>query len=109
MYTETYIAGENNKDKKTTVAICAITGLIPEIAMFWWGKPLLKRFGPFKLMIISLVTIASRVWGYYLVPEHNPDWLYFVYTLELLKGLSMGALQLGKIFPFLLFKLHFCS
>jgi hypothetical protein len=67
-----------------------------EVIIFFFGKNLLKKLGSYWLLVCSLLTIVVRLWAYVLIPEHQPEWIYFAFVVELLKGMSSGTLQVGK-------------
>lgn len=96
IYTEEYIAGKTHPNGKLFVSIAAVSGLIFEVLIFFFGKPLLAKMGSYWLLVNSLLTIVLRLWAYYFVPEGNPNWIYFVFFVELFKGMSAGTLQVGK-------------
>lgn len=97
LYTEEKILGKDNPRKKEWVSYCALTGLLFEIIIFFWGKPLLKKMGKYWLMVAALVTIAVRLWAYVVMPEGDDKWIYGALVIELLKGMSMGCLQIAAV------------
>jgi len=96
LYTEERILGDDPK-KKEWVSYAALTGLVFEVIIFFWGKPLLKKMGKYWLMVSALITIAVRLWAYVFIPEGDRSWIYFVLVVELLKGMSMGTLQVAAV------------
>lgn len=67
------------------------TRLIPEIMLFFMGRPILNKFGPFWMMMIGLLTGTLRVAGYALLPA-TLKWSYAAFFLELLKGINNACI-----------------
>lgn len=63
-----------------------------EIPIFYYGKYLLARFGVVGLMTIAMVTYATRVIGYTLVPNG-----WYVLLLEPLHGVTYGCSAIASV------------
>lgn len=96
LYVEDRIIGMSNPHKKTLVSIRTFCGVLSEVAVYAFGAPLLKKFGNMTLLFIAIIVMTCRSWGYAGVPEGNISWLYFIYFIEMLRGISAGCLQIGK-------------
>jgi PPP family 3-phenylpropionic acid transporter len=68
------------------------TGVIAEVTLFFWSKPVVARLGPTRLLILAALGAILR-WG--LTAFDPPLWLLF--AVQTLHALSFGAAHLGAI------------
>jgi len=76
----------------STIAWLWVEGVVAEIALFYWGGPLVRRIGPLKLLALGGAGGALR-WA---VTGFTAD-LGMLALLQLFHALSFGAAHLGAM------------
>lgn len=74
------------------VAAALGAGLLAEIAVLWWGRGLLKRLGPFRMLSLAGAAGALR-WGLMAVVDHPVA----LVALQLSHGLVFGWFWVGGV------------
>ncbi len=74
------------------VGLAATLAALTEIPMFHYGAPLLRRFGPARLLIAAMSVYAFRLLLYAVMPS-----VTWVLGLALLQGLSYGLFLVAAV------------
>lgn len=67
-------------------------GVIAEVSLFAWSRPILERFGPTKLLIIAALGALVR----WTITAFDPP-IAILFFVQVLHALSFGAAHLGAI------------
>ncbi|PJF19765.1 Major facilitator superfamily permease [Paramicrosporidium saccamoebae] len=78
---------------ETQVGTAANFGIFLEIAIFAVGPLCIRLFGVYWMLLMAQLAMVLRAWAY--VGMSNTTSVYFVYSVELLKGVGFGFTQVS--------------
>jgi PPP family 3-phenylpropionic acid transporter len=78
---------------ETQVGTAANFGIFLEIAIFAVGPLCIRLFGVYWMLLMAQLAMVLRAWSY--VAMSNTTSVYFVYSVELLKGVGFGFTQIS--------------
>jgi hypothetical protein len=98
LFLEENVLGESSpKSRKTLVSMITLGGVVAEIAIMAFGRPLLKRFDKDWLLLIALCSSFLRILSYALVPDKH-DYIWFILAVEIfIRGVGTGCLQIAAV------------
>ncbi len=96
LYLTVFWSSSMNMSKMQIAYAGAIFGMALEIVVFFVAKYMAPFLGNYWMLVIAQLAMAVRCWAYYWIPT-EPNLVWLVYGIELLKGLSFGMAHSAAI------------
>lgn len=78
--------------RREQLGIMANFGILFEVVIFFFGPWFIRTIGIYWMLILSQLAMVVRCWAYVFLPA-DPSKVYYVYAIELLKGVAFGFTQ----------------
>ena len=82
--------------QKSFIALLYVFRTISEVSIFFFGKPLLRVFGVYWMMLFGLFIGTFRIFVYSIIPPGG-NWYLMSIPMEALKGINTACIVMGAV------------